>query len=203
MNFLIKYRLRIGVVVVIIAIASVTLGWFPHKTPSKTSSTGTNTSQPTSSNAVQAPDPATKSTIDVDTFTYDKPAGWAAIAASALQTSGSITGIGLSSLPSVTFTAKVVDSVPANDSALKNDTLAGLKKFDDFTLISNTNIKVNGQSGQQFIYSFSGTSGKSNQRLIEIVYKQKTYMLLFQSLASDFDKQAGDFAKILDSFKFK
>lgn len=199
MNFLRKYRLRIGLVIMVVAIASVALGWYPHKSPSKTSTTGPTTS----SSSIKAPDPATKSTIDVGSFTYDKPAGWAMIASTALQSSGSVTGIGLSSSPSVTFTAKIVDSVPASDTALKNDTLAGLKKFSDFALISNTSVKVNGQSGQQFVYSFSGTSGKSNQRLIEIVYKQKTYLLLFQSPSSDYDKQATDFAKILDSFKFK
>lgn len=199
MNFMKLSKPKIAILIVIVAVASISLGWYPHKSASKPS-----TAQPTSTTTtVKAPDPATKSTIDVGTFTYDKPAGWAAIATSALQSSGSITGIGLSSSPSVTFTAKIVDSVPASDTALKNDTLAGLKKFSDFTLISNTSVKVSGQSGQQFVYSFSGTSGKSNQRLIEVVYKQKTFMLLFQSPSSDYDKQATDFAKILDSFKFK
>lgn len=197
MNLLKENRLRIGLAILAIAIASIAFGWFPHKST-------TTTTTPASSTVTKAPDPATTSTIDAGVFTYSKPAGWATITKTVLDTSGAVTGIGRTSTPTTTLLIKVSDSVPKNNDELVNSVLSAHKLLQNFQLISSVTTKVNGQSGQKFTYSYAqSTDTKLTQQMNVVVYKQKTYIILFSSLTPDYNQQTADFAKILDSFKFK
>lgn len=155
--------------------------------------------------ATKGPDPAKLVPIEAADFKYDKPIGWAQMAQKVLDSSGASSGIARPSAPVATFTVKVNSAIPKDANDLKSSTLTELKKFSHFSLISSANTKVDGKSGQKFIYSFSDINdeNKVTQNMSVVVNKQKTFFLLFSSAAADYDKQTGDFDAILSSFKFK
>lgn len=162
---------------------------------------------PTGQGSNQTPPASVGKSLDVATsdFHYTKPAGWATLAKADLDAQTAASGIFHTS-PAASFTIKVSGSTPASATELKNSTLDDIKKnAPNFTLLTSTSTKVDGQSGQVFGYTFTDKAGqnKLRQQLSAIPYKGKTYFLLFSSLDSDYDKQATDFGGILASFKFK
>ena len=164
------------------------------------SSTNSGNSSQTASDKVTA---ALKpGTIDTADFTYPKPNAWAVLAKSRLDLTGANSGIGVGAGPIATFTTRVSSAAPSSNSDLTSSTLSELKKLSKFQLVSDVVTKVNGKSGQKFTYKFSDTS-TVRQEMSVIVYKNKTYFLLFSATDSDFDKQAIDFNAILSGFKFK
>ena len=192
------------VVTVAVAVLLVA-GWLAfkpsHKTPTTTSTPGASQTTSTTKGA----DPAKLVTIETADFKYDKPVGWAEISSKTLDSTGAASGIGRPTEPVATFSIKVSNATPKDNNDLKNSTLNELKKFTNFQLVSAVDTKVNSQAGQKFTYNFSDAGGnnKTTQQMSVVPYKQKTFFLLFTSTAADYDKQAGDFASILSSFKFK
>jgi hypothetical protein len=135
-------------------------------------------------------------------FTYQKPAGWAQLAQEVLDANHATSGIGRSPESSATFTIRTASSVPTSDADLKDSTLNELRKLSQFELLNSGPTQVDGKAGQKFTYQFEAAD-KIKQEMSVIVYKQKTFFLLFSSADTDFDKQAADFAGILSGFKFK
>lgn len=146
--------------------------------------------------------------ITTEDFVYQKPEGWAKLSKELLDSSAATSGIGLpssssaSSLPMATFTVKLADSIPKNDKDLKDSILLELKKLTNFELVSSTATKVDGKSGQRFIYKF-GEKDMTKQELNAVVHNKKTFFLLFSSADKDFDSQGADFTSISSAFKFK
>ncbi len=176
----------------------------------RSSQTTSNTSDQQQANpqAGSQPTTPTNNTIGnmgTSDFNYLRPEGWSEISKKVLETSGAASGIGRATSPAATFTMKVSSSTPKNTSELKNATIAELKNFSNFVLVANVETKIDGKTGQKFTYTFSDKDGnnKVKQEMSVIVYKQKTFFLLFSSSAADFDKQSAEFTKILSSFKFK
>lgn len=197
---------KVAVVLVVAGLAAA--GWFVFKPDAKPTTTTTN---PATSQAVQATsdergaDPKKAVFIEVDDFRYEKPAGWAEISPQILKSNGSASGIGRPTEPVATFSIRVTDSIPKDNTDLRNSTLNELKKFTNFLLSSNTDTKVDSKSGQRFVYNFTDSEGKNKtaQQMSVIVHNNKTFFLLFSSADADYNKQTGEFQKILDSFKFK
>lgn len=143
--------------------------------------------------------------VETKEFKYQKPDGWTLMSQKALDAAEASSGIGRPISPAGTFIIKVSDSSFKDTNELKNATLEGLKKLTYFQLALSEEIKVDAQSGHKFIYSFSDRSGanKLTQQMSAVINKDKVYLLLFSSTTADYDKQTGDFNKILVSFKFK
>ena len=198
--------------VVLLAIAVLIFGGWLLLKPSPKDSTGgtsnnTNTNKPsTSQNQTtgggQTPSQAHEETQD---FSYQKPDEWAEMSKSVLDSSGAASGIARPTAPAATFTIKVSSATPKDSNDLKAATLAELKKFSNFKLVSSVETKVDGESGQKFNYNFSDQAGQNDvtQEMNVVVHKQKTYFLLFSSAAGDFGKEKPEFTQILSSFKFK
>ncbi len=193
--------------IVLAAVAVLVLGaWLAFK-PDSTRTTNTpvtgQTTQATAS--TKGADPSKAVLIEADGFRYEKPAGWAEISSKTLESNGSASGIGRPTEPVATFGVRIADSTPKDSNDLRNGTLSELRKFTNFQLVSDVNTKVDNQSGQIFVYSFSDSEGKNKttQQMSVIPYKGKTFFLLFSSAAANYDKQTAEFNKILVSFKFK
>ena len=185
--------------------ALVVGGWLAFKPEAKTTNTPVTGQTTPATTSTKGADPSKAVLIEADGFKYEKPAGWAEIAPKILEANGSASGIGRPIEPVATFGVKISNTTPKDANDLRNGTLNELKKFTNFQLTSNVNTKVDNQSGQKFIYSFSDGEGKNKttQQMSVIPYKGKTFFLLFSSAAADYDKQAAEFNKILVSFKFK
>lgn len=143
--------------------------------------------------------------VETADFKYQKPDGWALMSQKALDASEASSGIGRPISPAGTFIVKATDSTFKDTNELKNATLEGLKKFAYFQLLSSAETKVDGKSGYKFIYSFSDKNGenKLTQQMSVTINKDRVFLLLFSSTTDDYDKQTGEFNKILDSFQFK
>ncbi len=182
-------------------------GWLIFKPSPKSTTTvaggaaGSQTTQTTTKGA----SPTKLVTIETSDFKYSKPVGWAEISPKILDSTGAASGIGRPTEPVATFSIKVSNAIPKDNNDLKDTTLGELKKFTNFQLVSDVDTKLDGQPGQKFTYSFSGSSGdnKTIQQMSVVPYKGKTFFLLFSSAAADYDKQTGDFSAILGTFKFK
>lgn len=201
------YKNKSRLVAAVAVAMLLSAGWLAFKPSPKTPATISTpgTSQTTTTTTTKGADPAKLVTIETADFNYAKPAGWAEISPQTLASTGAASGIGRPTEPVATFSIKVSTTVPKDNNDLKNGTLNELKKFTNFQLVSDVDTKVDGQAGQKFTYSFSGSSGnsKTTQQMSVVPYKGKTFFLLFSSAATDYDKQAGDFSAILASFKFK
>lgn len=192
----------------VVAIAAVAVllvaGWLVFV---RDNTTATPTGGQTSGQAQTTTPSSASSQAYVETadFKYSKPVGWAKISQKTLDSTGAASGIGRPTEPVASFNIKISNAIPKDNNDLKNSTLNELKKFTNFQLVSNVDTRVDGQAGQKFTYNFSDSSGKNKttQQMSVVPYKQKTFFLLFSSAAADYDKQAGDFASILASFKFK
>lgn len=176
-------------------------GWLAFKPSPKI----TTTSTPITSQTTKAADPTQSVIIETADFKYAKPAGWAEISKNTLSSSGASSGIGRPIEPVATFTVKVSSVTPSGAAEIKNAVLDGPKKLPNFVLISTADTKIDGQPGQMFVYSFTGSTGqdRSTQQMNIIIYKQRSFFLAFQSTSANYDKQTSDFASILASFKFK
>jgi len=196
-----KSKSKLVALVVVILVAGGTGLWLLRDSPKTTQTPGSNAGQSTTQNqpSAQALQPAKTEAAD---FTYQKPQGWVAIAKDRLGSSGAISGIGRPTEPKVTFSVKVSDSVPKDSNDLKNNALNDIKKnAPNFALVSSADTKVDGKSGQKFIYVF-GSQDRIKQEMTVIIYKQKTFFLLFTAAEADFDKSSAEFAQILADFKF-
>lgn len=140
--------------------------------------------------------------IETQDFSYKRPSGWAELSQEVLNSSNASSGIGRTPAPSATFTVRSSAATPSDATDLKNSTINELKNLSNFELINSVDKQVDGKSGQKFTYRY-GNADKLKQELYVVVYKQKTFFLLFTSANADFDKQTGDFDKILADFKFK
>lgn len=195
-----KLPLKLVIVSFIVLAASVAafLIFRPSPTPPKESATSTETTF----KSLEAQD------ITTEDFAYQKPKGWAKLSKELLDSSAATSGIGLpsssdaSSLPMATFTVKLASSTPRNDKELKDSTLIELKKLTNFELVSSAATKVDGKSGQRFVYKF-GDKDMTKQELNAIAHNQKTFFLLFSSADKDFDGKSADFTNILSTFTFK
>src|SRR3990167_5853748 len=144
--------------------------------------------------------------IETADFKYEIPACWLQMKKEVLEQTGATSGIGRVSSSSATFATRVSTSTPKNDDELKNNSLDDIKKnAPNFALLSSLSTKVDGHSGYKFTYSFTDKDGqnKLRQQLSAVPYKTKTFFLLASSSDGDFDKQKGEFDKILNSFRFK
>lgn len=203
-----KSRVVVGLAIVTLVVGG---GWqifsSDHKsTPSTqtTKPTGVSTGQPAAANNTSGI--ATTPFIETADFKYELLSGWAGLKKEVLEQAGASSGIGRVANLAATFRTKVSPSTPKDNNELKNSTLDDVKKnAPNFTLLSSVSTKVDGQAGQMFTYSFTDTDGKNKirQQLSAIPYKGKTFFLLASAVDSDFDKQTGEFKKILDSFRFK
>lgn len=196
------------VVAALVVAGLLAAGWFAFKPEPKPTTTATKptTSQTTDTTTTErGADPAKLVAIETADFKYEKQAGWAEISPILLESTGAASGIGRPTEPVATFSIKVSSSVPKDNNDLKNSTLNELKKFTNFQLTTDTNIKVDNQSGQRFVYNYTDSEGqnKSTQQMDVVVYKQKTFFLLFSSSADDYSKQTKDFDQILKGFQFK
>ena len=205
MHFL-KSRSRVvaaAAIVVLLAVGSWLVFKPKHQslTPQNPQPVGVQAGQTTTGQ--RGADPTKLVTIETADFSYAKPAGWAEISPKALN--GANSGIGRPTVPVATFTIKVSSVVPKDDAEVKDSVLSAPKYLPNFGLISSESTKVNGQPGQKFIYSYTDSKGsnKITSNMSVVVYKQRSFFLLFSSGADDYDKQVGDFDKILASFKFK
>ena len=81
-------------------------------------------------------------------------------------------------------------------------TLDELKKLSDFTLISSVSATVGGQPAHKFDYQ-TDANPKIRQQMYVLVYKSKTFFLLFSANDSGFASQGSDFSSILASFKLR
>lgn len=181
------------------------VGWLVfkpgHKDTASTQTTGAvsvSTGQPTGS----ATGATTTASIETGDFKYAVPTGWVQIKKEALDQAAATSGIAHISALTATFKISIDPSTPKDDSS----TLSIIKKnAPNFALLASTDTKVDGHTGRRFTYSFTDASGKNKvrQQLNVITYKGRTFFLLFSAVDGDFDKQTGDFASILASFKFK
>ncbi len=193
-----KSRSKLAAVLAVIILSAGGVGfWVLRDSPQSTTApnSSNNKNQPSS----QALQPAISDTAN---FTYQKPADWANLSQEQLTASVATSGIVRSASPVATFMVKVSSSVPKNNADLKSSTLAELQKLTSFSLVSNTATKVDGKSGQKFTYTFNNND-KTRQEMSVLIYKQKTFFLLFTATDADFSKASVDFAKILADFKFK
>ncbi len=196
-----KNRSRV-VALLAIAILIAAGAWLLFKPAPKTNN---GNSQPSTQQGLQTGSQAQPVKEEAQDFTYQKPADWAEMTKKLLDASGAASGIARPTTPAGTFTVKVSSTTPKDSNDLKNGTLAELKKFSHFNLISSADSKVDGVAGQKFNYSFSDASNQNSvtQEMNVVVHNQKTYFLLFSGASGDFDKEKPDFAQILTSFKFK
>ncbi len=198
---------RSRVVAATAVVVLLTAGWLAfkpsHKAPTTTSTPVT--SQTTRATpATKGADPAKLVTIEAADFKYAKPVGWAKISQKTLDSIGAASGIGRPTDPVASFSINESDSIPKNNDELKNSVLSAPKHLQNFELISSETLKIDGQGGQKFTYTFTDSTGnKITQQTSVVVYKQKAFILLFSSAAANYDKQTGDFANILASFHFK
>lgn len=148
--------------------------------------------------------------ITVEDLTYQKPKGWAKLSKAVLESSAANSGIALPATsssgttgpPIASFTVRVVPSIPKDNNDLKNSTLEVLKKLSKFELVSNTDTKVAGKTGQKFAYTYEDKT-KMEQELTVVVYNKKTYFILAYADATKFNAQSAEFAKIVGSITFK
>lgn len=197
-----KSRLKV-IILIVVVLAAVAVGWLVFKPSAKTSpqpptnKPGTSTTK--NSDQGQTTTPTEKASSE--DFTYQTPENWAALSKELLDSSKANSGIGHKVAPFATFKVSVTDGATSD---LKNATLSGLKKLTNFSLLASGDAKLDGQTAQKFTYTFEGQDKSSQkQELYVLVYKQKTFSLLFSSTEADYDKQAVDFAVIFSSFKFK
>jgi hypothetical protein len=176
-----------------------------NKTQSANTNNGTGSSGSNKTNPSTTPSTANGATINTQAFSYDMPAGWAAIPSETSTAKGSVSSILKASVPTATFDIAVesASTTPSNITSLKNDTLNTIKKFPGYVLVSNSSIKIGGQDGQRYIYSRTVSGGKTRQELVVTIYKKQAYSLLFTVADSDFAALSKDFDKIVASFKFK
>lgn len=175
-------------------------GWLALK-PNHNGTASTNTTKPANVSAGQSTGTTTAS-IETADFKYEVPAGWVQIKKEALDQAAATSGMARVSSLSATFKTSLDLSTPKDD----NSTLNIIKKnAPNFVLLSSVDAKIDGHSGRRFTYTFTSADGKDkiHHQLNVIPYKGKTYFLLFSAVDSDFDKQVGEFSKILSSFKFK
>lgn len=157
-------------------------------------------SQGSSSDKTTLPGQPTTS-IEAGSFDYPRPANWVKLSKEFLDSNSANSGIGYLNQP-VTFMVQVSDSVPSIETELKNSTLKAIQKLENFELISSESTKVDNISGQKFIFRFGGQE-KSKKEMNVVVYKNKTYFLLYAAPEADYDKYLADYSSILSGFKFK
>ena len=203
MRFL-RPRSKLAILAVVAVLAAA--GWLILK-PSP-SNTSTQTANPISTAAGQSTTGSTSGIAVVETadFKYEIPIGWVQMQKEILGQLGATSGIARVSNTSAVFKTAISSLTPKDDAELKNNALNDIKKnAPHFALLSSVATKVDSKSGQVFTYSFTDSDGKNKirQQLSAIPNKGKTFFLLASSLDSDFDKQSGEFKKILASFHFK
>lgn len=204
------------VVVALVVAGLLAAGWFAFiKSDQKNPSPATQTNQPANAQTGQTSQPnagsqtttsPTGTFVEKTNYKYEVPSGWVELKKEALDQAGADSGIGRVSALAATFRTRLSTSTPKDETELKNSTLDDVKRnAPNFTLMSSVSTKVDNQSGQVFIYTFSDTASqqKFRHQLSAVPYKGKTFFLLASSIDSDFDKQTAEFKKILDSFKFK
>lgn len=198
-----KLKPKTLIVIIILLLAVMGSGLltlkFTHKSKPSTSTAAKNGQGQATPKALQQS--GVEAVVETNNFKYQRLKDWVLFSNEFLNSRGAISGIGRPDTPVATFLINVSSTVPSN-TELKNAALDAPKKLANFQLLSSKDTKVDGQSGQQFIYTF-GDKDKTKQEMNVIIYKQKTYFLLFSSTEAEFDKSSPDFAKILASFTFK
>ncbi len=200
-----KSRVVVSLAIVALLVAAVWLSFKPKHEPQSVTQTGTTTGQ-TATQTNSGTNADGTAFIDTADFRYDIPSDWVQMKKDVLDRIGATSGIARVSSTTALFKTTISASTPKNNTELKNNTLDDIKKnAPHFALLSSVGTKVDGKSGQVFIYTFTDTSGqnKFRQQLSAVPNKGKTFFLVASSADSEFDKQTGEFKKILDSFKFK
>lgn len=198
-----KSKLKLVAVLAVVLVA-VVAGYLIFNKSDGSSKPATTTSKESAYQAKTNPKITKPATVAAADFDYQKPAGWAKLAQDTLDLSTATSGIGQATKPGAQFTVKVSSSTPLNADDQKNSTLAQLKQLSSFELLASGDTNVDGKAGQIFTYTFSGTDKiKVKQQLGVVVYKQKTFFLLFSSADSDFGRLQPEFNQILTGFKFK
>ena len=208
------WKTKSRLVTALAIVAVVGTGWLVLKPDPKdntasnqtTNPVGAPAGQPASGGVSVTKDAAGTAFIETADFKYQIPASWVQMKKEVLDQIGATSGIGSVSNLTAIFKTSVSSSTPKDDNQLKNNTLDDIKKnAPNFALLSSLSTKVDGQSGYKFIYSFTDKDGqnKLRQQLSAVPYKAKTFFLLASSSDGDFDKQKGEFDKILNSFRFK
>jgi len=194
-----KFKSKIASrILLIILIIVITIGFFLVNRFPKHNSKSTN--QQNSQEKTNSPTTQTPYNETSD-FRYPILSGWSKLSQTALNSQGAISGIGHTSNPISSFSVKVSSNTPRNNVDQKDSTISELNKLSNFELLLYEETTVDGKTGQKFTYCF-GDNTKTKQELIVIVYKQKTFFLLFSSDETDFNNQTTDFSKILSSFIF-
>jgi len=186
------YRLKVIIFAAVILVG-VGAGFFILRPSQKESAPSSNPNNPKVTEQGEIP---------AEDFSYQKPKDWATLSKEALDPHDAVSGMSRIAAPAASFTVKVSSSTPKSDDELKNSTLDDIKKnASNFELISSGATNIDNHAGQKFTYKY-GSGNKTKQELSVIVYKQKTFFLLFTAAEADFDKQQADFDKILSDFKF-
>ncbi len=205
-----------GVLAIAAVLGLLAAGWFAFTKPDQKNATpATQTNQPANAQTGQTNQPSAGSqatTSPLGTFVgkadykYEVPNGWTEMSKEIIQRTQADSGIARITELAATFRIKVAPSTPSNDNELKNNALDDVREnAPNFALVSSASTKIDGKSGQVFIYTFTDTDSqqKFRHQLSAVPYKDKTFFLLASSIDSDFDAQIAEFKKILDSFKFK
>lgn len=186
-------------VLLIILIIVITIGFFLVNRFPKHSSKSTNQQNSQGKTNISTTQIPYNETND---FRYSIPSGWAKLSQTVLNSQEATSGIGRISSPIASFSVKVSSNIPKNNTDQKDSTMNELRNLSNFELLLYEETTVNNKAGQKFTYRFGGST-KIKQELTVIVYKQKTFFLLFSSNEADFNNQATDFSTILSSFIFK
>jgi hypothetical protein len=189
-------RTRLLILAGIVLVACL-VGWLVWRPTAPKPSTGSSTGQ------AGAPASQSAATTGAADFSYSTPAGWAKLPQKYLDAQTAASGIGnTASETSATFSVKINDSTPGNQSQLVSGTLDELKKLSDFTLVASASATVGGQPAHVFDYQ-TGSNPKIRQQMYVLIYKGQTFFLLFSANDASFASQGSAFSGILASFKLR
>jgi len=201
-------KLLITIIIIILLLGGAAVGFFMlRQSQQQGGQQGQQNGQQqgSSTTALQA------STVDYDTFSYEKPEGWAKLSKERLADMAAVSGVALpaedlTKLPVASVTMRVSDSTPANDNDLKKSVTKEIEKFPEFKQLEFADVQVGDKTGKKFVYTYANAEDKAKkikQQLSVVVNNGKTFFVLYSTEEPVFDQHKEKADSILSSFKFK
>ncbi len=164
-----------------------------------------NNAQPTTPAPTQTTSVGTdhKDYVDTTDLKYPLPKGWTTLSQAKLNAQQAVSGI-TNSATGAEFSVAIEPgaSSPASQPALNSDTLDALKRFPNFTLVTNDSLTIGGQAAQRFVYKLDGQPPTKNVLIVSLHNKQ-AFSLLFTSKETDFDSLSANLSQIIAGYSFK